>query len=110
MAIIGMGAIGHVVEKALDGRVDLVRIDRTKAPLVPGEKPVDAVVVCVKTQGTAWAATVAAQVVGREGVAITIQNGLGNYEKIVAALGERRAAVGVIYVGARARGAREGAR
>jgi len=96
-----MGAIGHVVEKALDGRVDLVRIDRTKAPLRPGERPVDAAVVCVKAQGTQWAATVAAQVVGREGVAITIQNGLGNYEKIVAALGERRTAVGVIYVGAR---------
>jgi 2-dehydropantoate 2-reductase len=97
-----MGAIGRVVEKALTGRVDLVRVDRTKAPLRPGGgTPVDAVIVCVKTQGTAWAATVAAQIVAREGVAITIQNGLGNYETIVAALGERRAAVGVIYVGAR---------
>jgi len=96
-----MGAIGRVVEKALDGRVDLVRIDRTKAPRRTGERPVDAVVVCVKTQGTAWAATIAAQIVAREGVAITIQNGLGNYEALVAALGERRAAVGVIYVGAR---------
>jgi len=101
VAIIGMGAIGHVVEKALSGRVDLVRIDRTKAPLRAGEKPVDAAVVCVKTQGTAWAAEVAQHVISRDGVAITIQNGLGNYETIVAALGARRAAVGVIYVGAR---------
>jgi 2-dehydropantoate 2-reductase len=101
VAIIGMGAIGHVVEKALSGRVDLVRIDRTKAPLRAGEKPVDAAVVCVKTHGTAWAADVAGRIVSPDGMAITIQNGLGNYEALVAAVGEDRAAVGVIYVGAR---------
>jgi 2-dehydropantoate 2-reductase len=96
-----MGAIGHVVEKALAGRVDLVRVDRTRSPLRSGEAPADAVVVCVKTHGTAWAADVASRLTARDGVAITIQNGLGNYEALVAAVGEGRAAVGVIYVGAR---------
>lgn len=97
-----MGAIGHVVEGALANQVTrLVRIDRTRAPLRPDEKSVDAVVVCVKTPGTMWAAEVAQHVVSRDGVVLTIQNGLGNYETLVAAVGEARVAVGVIYVGAR---------
>jgi len=96
-----MGAIGHVVEKALAGRTELVRIDRTRSPLRDGEPSVDAAVVCVKTHGTGWAAEVASRVVARDGVALTIQNGLGNYETLAAAIGEPRAAVGVIYVGAR---------
>jgi 2-dehydropantoate 2-reductase len=101
VAIIGMGAIGHVIQRALDGRVDIVTIDRTSAPLRPHEKPVDAAVVCVKTPGTRWAAEVAQHVVSRDGVLLTIQNGLGNYETLAAAIGEERVAVGVIYVGAR---------
>lgn len=55
----------------------------------------------MKTSGTAWAVEVAQRIVAREGVAITIQNGLGNYEALSAAIGPQRAAVGVIYVGAR---------
>lgn len=97
-----MGAIGRVVERALAERsTRLVRIDRTKSPLRPHEGAVDAAVVCVKTHGTAWAADVAARVLAPEGVAITIQNGLGNYEALVRSVGPERAAVGVIYVGAR---------
>jgi 2-dehydropantoate 2-reductase len=97
-----MGAIGHVVERALAGQVaGLVRIDRTRAPLRGDEGAVDVAIVCVKTHGTAWAADVAARVLAPDGMAITIQNGLGNYEALVSAVGEERAAVGVIYVGAR---------
>ncbi|MDQ2951328.1 MAG: 2-dehydropantoate 2-reductase [Chloroflexota bacterium] len=55
----------------------------------------------MKTHGTAWAAEIAQRVLAREGVAITIQNGLGNYEVLRDAIGEPRAAIGVIYVGAR---------
>jgi 2-dehydropantoate 2-reductase len=55
----------------------------------------------VKTLGTPWAAEVARQIVARDGVVLTIQNGLGNYETLAAAVGEARVAVGVIYVGAR---------
>jgi 2-dehydropantoate 2-reductase len=101
VAIVGYGAIGHVVELALRGRADVVPIDRTTAPPRDGEIPVDAAVICVKTHGTHWAAEIAQRVVARDGVAITIQNGLGNYEILRDAIGDRRAAVGVIYVGAR---------
>jgi len=91
VAILGMGAIGHVVSRALDGRAELVTIDRTRAPLRDDQRPVEAAVVTTKTPGTPWAS---------DGVALTIQNGLGNYETLVAAVGRERAAVGVIYVGA----------
>ena len=76
-------------------------VDRTRAPLSEGEAAVDAAIVAVKTHGTAWAAEIAQRVIARDGVAITIQNGLGNYEILRDAVGEPRAAVGVIYVGAR---------
>jgi 2-dehydropantoate 2-reductase len=104
VAIVGHGAIGHVIERALAGRAELLVVDRTHAPLRDGERPVDAAIICVKTHGTAWAAEVARRIVARDGVAITIQNGLGNYETLRDAVGERRAAVGVIYVGARMEG------
>ena len=100
VALIGHGAIGHVIERALQGRAELVIVDRTRAPLREGERPVDAAVICVKTHGTAWAADVAKRLVAHDGVAITIQNGLGNFEALQGAVGDR-AAVGVIYVGAR---------
>jgi 2-dehydropantoate 2-reductase len=100
VAILGMGAIGHVVARALEGRAELVKVDRTHAPLRDGEPPVDAAVVTTKTTGTAWGAATAAKILARDGVALTIQNGLGNYETLVEHLGSERVAVGVIYVGA----------
>ena len=100
VAIVGHGAIGHVIERALAGRADLLIVDRTRSPLRGGEAPVDVAVISVKAQGTAWAADVARQIVGPAGVAITIQNGLGNFEALNETVGDR-AAVGVIYVGAR---------
>ena len=95
-----MGAIGQVVARALDGRADLVKVDRTHAPLRADERPVDAAVVTTKTPGTSWAADIAAKLLMPNGVALTIQNGLGNFETLVAAVGRERASVGVIYVGA----------
>src|SRR2546430_6449793 len=100
VAILGMGAIGHVVARALRERADLVEVDRTNAPLRDGEAPVDAAIVTTKTPGTAWAAGIAAKILAPNGVALTIQNGLGNYETLVEHIGHERAAVGVIYVGA----------
>ncbi len=100
VAILGMGAIGQVVARALDGRVDLVKVDRTHAPLRADERPVDAAVVTTKTPGTSWAADIAVELLMPNGVALTIQNGLGNFEALVAAVGRERASVGVIYVGA----------
>lgn len=100
VAILGMGAIGHVVARALEGRCDLVKVDRTRAPLRDGEAPVRAAIVCVKTFGTRWAAETAARLLAPDGVAVTVQNGLGNVETLAAALGEERVSGGVIYVGA----------
>ena len=100
VAILGMGAIGHVVARALEERADLVEVDRTNAPLRESEAPVDAAIVTTKTPGTAWAAEIAAKILAPDGVALTIQNGLGNYETLVEHVGPERAAVGVIYVGA----------
>jgi 2-dehydropantoate 2-reductase len=101
IAVIGYGAIGHVLQRALNGRAELLIVDRTRAPLRGGEPKVDAAVVCVKTHGSSWAAEVAERVLKSDGYAVTIQNGLGNYEILREAVGEDRAAVGVIYVGAR---------
>ena len=100
VAIIGMGAIGHVVRRALAGRAALLEVDRTRSPLRGGEAPVDVAVICTKTCGTAWAAEQAGKVLAPEGVALTIQNGLGNEETIARSVGPARAAAGVIYVGA----------
>jgi 2-dehydropantoate 2-reductase len=100
VAILGMGAIGHVVARALEGRADLLKVDRTNAPLRDSEAPVDVAIVTTKTPGTAWAAEIAAKILAPDGVVLTIQNGLGNYETLVEHVGAERAAVGVIYVGA----------
>ena len=100
VAIIGMGAIGHVVKRALDGRVELVEVDRTRSPLQGGERPVDVAVICTKTFGTAWAAEQAERILPPQGLAVTIQNGLGNEETIAERVGAERASAGVIYVGA----------
>lgn len=100
VAILGMGAIGHVVAAALEGRVDLVKVDRTRSPLRDGEAPVDAAVVCVKTYGTEWAADVAARILSPDGVVATVQNGLGNVETLASRVGADRVSLGVIYVGA----------
>src|SRR5256712_1612976 len=100
VAILGMGAIGQHVANVLAGRCELVRVDRTRAPLRDGEPTVDVAIVTTKTPGTAWAAEQAARILAPDGVALTIQNGLGNYETLAAALGAERVAVGVIYVGA----------
>lgn len=103
IAILGMGAIGHVVERALGGRagVELVRIDRTRSPLRSDEGLVEATIVCTKTFGTTWAADIASRVLSPKGVAVTIQNGLGNYETLAEKVGADRVSLGAIYVGAR---------
>ncbi|CAN5127268.1 2-dehydropantoate 2-reductase [soil metagenome] len=103
VAIIGMGAIGHVLKRALEGRCELLEVDRTRSPLRGDEAPVEAAVIATKTFGTAWAAEQAAALLPDGGVALTLQNGLGNDESLAKRLGAGRLAVGVIYVGAHLR-------
>ena len=100
VAILGMGAIGQLVAGTLEGRAELVKVDRTRSPLREGEAPVDVAIVTTKTPGTRWAAEQADRVLAPGGAVLTIQNGLGNHEILVERLGPSRVALGVIYVGA----------
>jgi 2-dehydropantoate 2-reductase len=100
VAILGLGAIGTLVSRTLDGRVALTCVDRTKAPLNGNIEPVDIAIVTTKAQGTAWAAETAKRVLAKHGTVLTIQNGLGHRERLATVLGDDRVAVGIIYVGA----------
>jgi 2-dehydropantoate 2-reductase len=100
VAVLGLGAIGTLVARTLDGRVALTCVDRTKAPLNGQVETADIAVVATKSQGTAWAAETAKRVLGKYGTVLTIQNGLGHRERLATVLGDERVAVGVIYVGA----------
>ena len=100
VAVLGLGAIGTLVARTLEGRVPLIRVDRTKAPLNGSVEPVDIAIVATKSQGTAWAAETAKRLLSTHGTVITIQNGLGHRERLATVLGDDRVAVGVIYVGA----------
>lgn len=100
VAVLGLGAIGTLVSRTLDGHVPVMGIDRTTAPLNGSIEPVDIAIVATKSQGTAWAADAAKRVLSTSGTVITIQNGLGHRERLATVLGDDRVAVGVIYVGA----------
>jgi 2-dehydropantoate 2-reductase len=60
-----------------------------------GLSPADFAVVFTDANATAEAARTAAQVLKPEGFALTLQNGIGNVEALVAALGEGRVVAGV---------------
>jgi len=100
VAILGLGAIGTLLARTLGPHATVVGVDRTTAPPTAGIAPVDIVIVAVKAQGDAWAAQTAAGLVAPDGIVLTIQNGLGHQERLAAAVGPDRVAVGVIYVGA----------
>jgi 2-dehydropantoate 2-reductase len=100
VAVLGLGAIGTLVSRTLEGRVPVLRIDRTKAPLDGAGEMVDIAIVTTKSQGTAWAGETARRVLAKNGTVLTIQNGLGHRERLAATLGDDRVAVGVIWVGA----------
>lgn len=101
VAILGIGAVGTLVCRTLEGHASILRVDRTSAPLPDGAiEPVDLAIVTTKSQGTAWAAEVARRLLARNGTLLTIQNGLGHRERLAAVVGDDRVTVGVIYVGA----------
>ena len=55
----------------------------------------DLILVCTKTRATAAAAATARDQLAEDGLVLTLQNGLGNLEQLVAAVGANRAAAGV---------------
>lgn len=62
--------------------------------------PADLALILVKSHQTARAARQAANILRPDGIAITLQNGLGNLEKLTETVGQRRATLGVTAQGA----------
>jgi 2-dehydropantoate 2-reductase len=62
--------------------------------------PADVALILVKSHQTARAARQAANILRPTGLAITLQNGLGNLEKLAEAVGAMRAAMGITAQGA----------
>ncbi len=62
--------------------------------------PADLALILVKSHQTARAAGQAAQVLKPDGLAITLQNGLGNLELVAEAVGPQRAGLGITAQGA----------
>jgi 2-dehydropantoate 2-reductase len=62
--------------------------------------PADIALILVKSYQTARAARQSANILRSDGVAITLQNGLGNWEKLAEAVGQGRAALGTTAQGA----------
>ncbi len=90
-------ADGIRLEEA-DERDEVVRVgDRHLHE--PGE-PADHVLVLVKSHQTAAVAPAVARALGPDGLAVTLQNGLGNRESLEAAGGRGRVGSGVVAVGA----------
>ena len=78
----------------LDGATRRVPVRVLTDPQDYGRRA-DLVLVCTKTRATAQAAATARDLLAAEGLALTLQNGLGNLEQLVAAVGAQRAAAGV---------------
>jgi 2-dehydropantoate 2-reductase len=82
----------------VDGRSSTVRVHVTSDPGECGG--VSMALVLVKSWQTKRAAAQLAGCLARDGVALTLQNGLGNLDDLQAALGIERSALGVTTVGA----------
>ena len=62
--------------------------------------PVDLALILVKSRQTEQAAALAQQILAPNGLAVTLQNGLGNREQLTAVLGQNRTALGITAQGA----------
>ena len=78
----------------LDGATRRVPVRVLTDPQDYGRRA-DLVLVCTKTRATAQAAATARDLLAADGLALTLQNGLGNLKQLVAAVGAQRAAAGV---------------
>lgn len=82
-------------------RVDGVRGEQAVAVRAASPEtvdgPADLVIVVVHTDGTVAAAKLAAKLMTENGVAITLQNGIGNVEALTDALGKGRVLGGISY-------------
>lgn len=81
-----------------DGAAEVRAVRATTDPAAAG--PADAALVLVKARQMAWATEACRLALAPDGVAYTLQNGVGNREALAAALGEMRAGQGVTALGA----------
>ncbi|MEW5988043.1 MAG: 2-dehydropantoate 2-reductase [Chloroflexota bacterium] len=127
ITLIGIGAMGCLFAGRLSPLADVVMLGRWPEQLAalrqrgliliqpdgrsthyavratdnPAEiNPCDLALILVKSHQTKRAASQAAQLLTQNGLALTLQNGLGNLEKVAAAVGPARAALGVTTQGA----------
>ncbi len=85
----------------LDGRVERIRVKAaTDVAEVAEEGPVEVAFIFVKSYATRRAARQTRRVLADGGLALTLQNGLGNREVLAEILGERRVVQGVTSHGA----------
>ncbi|MGC8836842.1 MAG: ketopantoate reductase family protein [Anaerolineae bacterium] len=82
----------------LDGSERRVFLPATSDPAALREA--DLALIFVKSHQTRWAAEVAAKALKPDGLALTLQNGVGNREVVAEVLGEARAVQGVTAHGA----------
>lgn len=127
VTIIGIGAMGCLFAGRLSPLADVVMLGRWPEQLAalrqrgltllqpdgrsthyavratdnPAEiDPCDLALILVKSHQTERAAAQAAQLLTQRGLALTLQNGLGNLEIVAAAVGPERASLGVTTQGA----------
>jgi 2-dehydropantoate 2-reductase len=126
VAIIGAGALGGVIGFHLAAVAEVVLVDAWSEHVaaisagglvcerdgVPTARPLRAVsdaalaapadvaLVLVKARQTPWAAAACRQALAADGLAYTLQNGVGNQELLAAALGADRVGQGVTVLGA----------
>lgn len=127
IAVIGTGAMGCLFAGKLAPLTDLLMIGSWAAQLAAinqqgltiehldgsrsrqrlravsdasSEAPFDVALLLVKSHQTAKAARQAERLLKPEGIALTLQNGIGNYEELIEAVGSERAALGVTAHGA----------
>ncbi|MEZ4593945.1 MAG: ketopantoate reductase family protein [Chloroflexota bacterium] len=81
-----------------DGRSQTIPLAATSNPQTA--VPADLALILVKSHQTTQAAKLAQQVLSPSGVALTLQNGLGNLEQVTAVMGQNRANLGITSEGA----------
>jgi 2-dehydropantoate 2-reductase len=78
----------------MDGRVRRSAANALTDPRQYG-RCADLIIICTKARSTSQAAGIARQLLAKDGLVLTLQNGLGNLELIQAAVGTARAAAGI---------------
>lgn len=78
----------------LDGATRQVAVEVLTDPGDYGRRA-NLILICTKARATGEAAAVARSLLAADGLVLTLQNGLGNLEQLVAAVGGERAAAGV---------------